>query len=279
MLDRLRELGLPDGHYAVFGSGPLLVRGVIEQASDLDVLVRGPAWEAALAHGRRLRLDELGVDVVDAGGGVTLGREWGIGEFDVDDLIDTAELIDGLPFVRLEHVVAYKRIANRSKDRAHLTALAAAGDGGDAVTDGIVRPADPSDHDELLDVWYRASQEAHSFLPDQFFEGERREIAERWLPISETTVYETGGRVAGFISLIGNEVGAIFVDPDHQRRGIGRALMNLARASRPFLELSVFEANAAGRHFYDTYGFEYAARRWNDTVGHWELRMRIDGFE
>lgn len=126
LLDRLRDLRLPDGHYAVFGSGPLLVRGVIDDVDDLDVLVRGPAWTAALAQGPVIHLEEFGVEIVDAGGGLTFGRQWGIGLFDVDDLIDTAELIDGVRFVRLQHVVAYKQIADRPKDRDHLAALGAA---------------------------------------------------------------------------------------------------------------------------------------------------------
>lgn len=127
LFDHVRSLALPEGDYAIFGSAPLLVRGLIEESGDLDVLVRGPAWTAAVAGGRLVHLEEYGVDIVDAGGGVTLGRTWGIGQFDVDHLIDTAETIDGLPFVRLEHVVAYKRIADRPKDRRHLRALKAAG--------------------------------------------------------------------------------------------------------------------------------------------------------
>ncbi len=127
LFDHVRSLALPEGDYAIFGSAPLLVRGLIEESGDLDVLVRGPAWTAAVATGRLVHLEEYGVDIVDAGGGVTLGRTWGIGQFDVDHLIDTAETIDGLAFVRLEHVVAYKRIADRPKDRRHLRALEAAG--------------------------------------------------------------------------------------------------------------------------------------------------------
>ena len=38
----------------------------------------------------------------------------------MDELIDTAETIEGLPFVRLEHVVAYKRIRASAKDQVHL---------------------------------------------------------------------------------------------------------------------------------------------------------------
>ncbi len=127
LFERLRLLDLPHGDFAVFGSGPLLVRGLIGSAGDLDVLARGPAWEAALVAGEAVYLHEHDVDFVDVGLGVTLGREWGIGDFDVDELIATAEVIDGLPFVLLEHVVAYKRIAARRKDRVHLALLAESG--------------------------------------------------------------------------------------------------------------------------------------------------------
>ncbi len=140
----------------------------------------------------------------------------------------------------------------------------------------MIRPYTDEDLGELLDVWYRASLIAHSFLPEGFFETERRQIAERWLPMAETMVYETDGRVVGFLSLIGNEVGGIFVDPDHQGRGIGTALMDGARDSRPFLELSVFEANSTGRRFYNAYGFETANRRIDEDTGQPELRLRFE---
>jgi putative acetyltransferase len=139
----------------------------------------------------------------------------------------------------------------------------------------MIRPYIDEDLGGLLDVWYRASLIAHSFLSEEFFETERRLIAERWLPIAETMVYETSGRVVGFLALIGNEVGAIFVDPDSQGRGIGRALMDAARDSRPFLELDVFEANSIGRRFYDAYGFEFVNRHVNEAVGEPELRLRL----
>jgi len=139
----------------------------------------------------------------------------------------------------------------------------------------MIRPCTSGDIEELLDVWYRASLIAHRFLTEEFFEDERTEIVERWLPSAETNVYEADGRVVGFIALIGNEVGAIFVDPDHQGRGIGRVLMDHARRSRPFLELDVFEANGIGRRFYDAYGFQVVDRHVNDRTGHFELRLRL----
>ncbi len=128
LLQRLRALSLPLGHYAVFGSGPLLVRGLIPDVGDLDVLVRGPAWSTAAEHGQVIRLDAYDIDVISVdGGALTFGRTWGIGSFDVDTLIDTADIIDGIPFVTLDHVIVYKRMANRPKDVHHLELMAAAG--------------------------------------------------------------------------------------------------------------------------------------------------------
>jgi hypothetical protein len=119
----LRSLHLPLGDYAVFGSGPLLVRGIIERANDLDVLCRGEVWARVSPMGPHTR--QAGGPVVNLFGGlITLGTGWAYGSFDVDDLIDTAEVIDDIPFVRLEHVVAYKRAAGRPKDLEHLRLLA-----------------------------------------------------------------------------------------------------------------------------------------------------------
>ena len=118
----LRSVDLPAGGYAIFGSGPLIVRGIIAGTNDLDVLARGEAWtrsadlgEPVTEHGVRL------ASLFD--GAITVGTEWALGEFDVDELIDTAEVIDGLPFVRLECVLAYKEIAGRPKDIEHLQAV------------------------------------------------------------------------------------------------------------------------------------------------------------
>ena len=140
----------------------------------------------------------------------------------------------------------------------------------------MLRPYVETDLEDLLDAWYQASLVAHSFLSDEFMERERRAIAEEWMPISETTVYESDGRVVGFISMIGNEVGAIFVHPDHQGNGIGRALMDSVRGSRPYLELGVLEANEIGRRFYDAYGFKLVGRVMNEEAGVPELRMRLE---
>lgn len=141
--------------------------------------------------------------------------------------------------------------------------------------EGLMRSFRESDLAELLDTWQRAAVEAHSFLPDSHFVEERRMIAEEFLPASDTTVFELEGAVVGFVSMVGNEVGGLFVDPRHQGKGIGRALLDRALLTRANLELGVFEQNTIGRRFYDRYGFSITERRIEEGTGEPELRMRF----
>lgn len=139
----------------------------------------------------------------------------------------------------------------------------------------MIREYEDKDLGELLDAWYSASQVAHPFLNEGFFEQERRNIAAIYLPNAETWVYELDGVVVGFISLIGNEVGAIFVDAKFQRQGIGRALMDKARSIRVVLQLNVFKDNQVGRKFYEKYGFSEVDEHLHAETGFMQLRLKL----
>ncbi len=125
LFDQLRAMELPPNSYAVFGSGPLAAHGLIDDVGDLDVIVGDAGWDRVKGIGTIVM---YGNDpVVDLGNGLTFGRSWAYGDIDVDQLIKDAETIDGLPFVQLEAVVAYKRLAGRSKDLRHIELIESAG--------------------------------------------------------------------------------------------------------------------------------------------------------
>ena len=124
LFESLKSLGLPEGDFAVFGSGPLIVRGIIPAANDLDIICRGAAWEKVESIGKLEHSDEYGVEIVTLHDGqLSFGTKWGIGNFDIDELINGAESIDGLPFVQLQHVISYKLKRANPKDLSHIEAL------------------------------------------------------------------------------------------------------------------------------------------------------------
>jgi len=139
----------------------------------------------------------------------------------------------------------------------------------------MIRAFETTDLADVLEVWSRAARIAHPFLDDAFLARERDQIATVHLPNAETMVYIVDGRAAGFLSLVGNEIGGLFVDPDRQGRGIGRALVNHARTLRPSLEVEVFEANHLGRRFYERYGFVPVREEVHAETGHRVIRMHL----
>lgn len=140
----------------------------------------------------------------------------------------------------------------------------------------MIREYQRQDLEGLLAAWYSASLLAHSFLSEEFFEQERQAIIAQYLPVAETWVYEADGKVVGFIALIDNELGAIFVHADYHRQGIGHALMAKARSLRPVLELSVFEANHIGRAFYEKCGFRQVGEQMHAETGFMQLRLKLE---
>ena len=139
----------------------------------------------------------------------------------------------------------------------------------------VIRKYKDKDLKELLDAWEQASRLAHPFLDDAFFAAERTAIPDVYIPVAETWVFEREGQVVGFVSMLGNEVGGLFVMPSVHGQGIGRSLMDHVSKSRDFLEVDVFEQNHVGRKFYDRYGFNRVREHTHDQTGHLLLRMEL----
>ncbi|MCJ7724970.1 MAG: hypothetical protein MUP76_01075 [Acidimicrobiia bacterium] len=74
LIERLRAIALPAGDWALFGSGPLLLRGWIDDVGDLDIVCRGAAWDRARQAGEIVILQPDGIEIVAVDGGVSLAR-------------------------------------------------------------------------------------------------------------------------------------------------------------------------------------------------------------
>ncbi len=138
----------------------------------------------------------------------------------------------------------------------------------------IIREYDNEDLGDVLSAWESGTEVAHPFLTLEFLEQERHNIPNLYLPNAETWVAEEGGHVIGFIALIGDEVGAIFVKSEFHHAGVGRALMDKARELRGGLEVEVFKENAIGRKFYSNYGFTPLSESVHEPTGNAVLRLR-----
>jgi len=138
----------------------------------------------------------------------------------------------------------------------------------------MIRKYNESEIHILIDIWRKASKAAHPFLDDEFTQMVKKAMTEIYLPDSDTWVYEDSNTIIGFISMVENEIGGLFVNPKNHSKGIGTSLVNHMKQFHKELEVEVFEQNKIGRPFYEKSGFktihEYVHEQTNQKV----LRMK-----
>lgn len=123
LFSELARLDLPACDYVICGSAALYVRGLRTRIGDLDVLARGAAWQIATALASPQRaLSGHGLMVNHPTHAIEFVDRWTPG-WDTDHLIGTADRIDGLPFMRLDDVLAWKEAARRPKDLPDIAAI------------------------------------------------------------------------------------------------------------------------------------------------------------
>ncbi|MDO5981766.1 GNAT family N-acetyltransferase [Flavivirga spongiicola] len=138
----------------------------------------------------------------------------------------------------------------------------------------MIRKYNEKEIPTLIQIWELSSTLAHPFLDSAFTQIVKKAMTETYLPNSNTWVYEESNIIIGFISMIENEIGGLFVHPNHHSKGIGTLLVNHINQFHKELEVEVFNENKIGKPFYEKHGFkifkEYIQEGTNQKV----LRMK-----
>lgn len=141
-----------------------------------------------------------------------------------------------------------------------------------------IRRAGPSDLDGIGDVWLSSWRATFDFEPGHPDEDVRRWLATELVPVHETwvAVDEVDGsdRVVGLMALSDTMVEQLYIAPDWVGRGLGRRLVELAKAQRPDgLDLYCFAVNGHARQFYERNGF--TAIEFGDGTGNEERQPDV----
>jgi GNAT superfamily N-acetyltransferase len=140
-----------------------------------------------------------------------------------------------------------------------------------------LRPAVPGDELAVARIHVRAWQTGyHGLLPAGYLDGLRAEDrAARYtfgrLDGPRTAVAIASGAIVGFATISGSELSALHVDPDRWRTGVGKTLIERARADLAAAgvaeaHLWVLDGNARAQRFYEHDGWITNGTRRSDTV-------------
>ena len=123
----------------------------------------------------------------------------------------------------------------------------------------IIREYREEDFDAVTILWRIASEKS---LPDfqrekgHFFYEDRDFFRDHILKNNQVWVVEMEARPVAFLAMVNDLIDRLYVDPDYQRRGIGKALLDFARKQSPeHLWLYTLQINVNARLFYEQNGF------------------------
>jgi ribosomal protein S18 acetylase RimI-like enzyme len=126
------------------------------------------------------------------------------------------------------------------------------------VVEGVViRRATGEDAGAIAEIHLQSRRIAMPWLPVVHTDEETHAwVARVLLTNEEVWVADLNGVVIGYAALSPGWLEHLYIHPKQQRRGVGRRLLELAKARRPEgLQLWVFAKNTPARRFYEAAGF------------------------
>jgi putative acetyltransferase len=120
----------------------------------------------------------------------------------------------------------------------------------------MIRKYEDSDIDEVMEIWLSSTIDAHNFIDKEYWEKAYQIVKERYLPNSKTLVYQIESKIVGFISVIScDTIGALFIDKNFQRQGIGKKMVDEVKRNFDLLSVSVYQKNLNASEFYKKQNF------------------------
>ncbi|MEO1085108.1 MAG: GNAT family N-acetyltransferase [Acidobacteriota bacterium] len=123
----------------------------------------------------------------------------------------------------------------------------------------MIRRFEFHDRTATARVWHRSGGDEYDYLPmfQALDEKSALELFETLIvKTCDVWVYETGSEIRGFLAMKNSYIDRLYVDPAHQRSGIGSALLGQAKALSPTgLQLHTHQRNERARRFYEKSGF------------------------
>lgn len=122
----------------------------------------------------------------------------------------------------------------------------------------VVRRARPDEAGPAAEVWLASRRAAFPAVPAPTHDDAD---VRRWFAGvvfgggREVWVAEGGGALVAVLVLRDTWLEQLYVAPGHTGRGVGSALLGVAKSGRPFLQLWAFQSNVGARRFYERHGF------------------------
>lgn len=135
-----------------------------------------------------------------------------------------------------------------------------------------IRRMRSEDLDEVMQIWLKSNQQAHSFIPAEYWE-EKSGMVRELIKQAEVYTAFADGMLAGFIGLDDGYIAGIFVSAHFRQRGVGTALLVEAKQRFAELQLHVYVKNRPAVLFYEKEDFSVRTKTRDQETGEEEYLM------
>lgn len=136
----------------------------------------------------------------------------------------------------------------------------------------MVREYRAEDLDAIMRIWLETNISAHSFIEKEYWEN-HYDMVKKMIPEATVYVYEEDSIIQGFIGIMDGYIAGIFVLEVYQSCGIGKKLLEYAKAKNDKLTLQVYQKNKRAIDFYLREKFVITNEQVDEETGEADLTM------
>lgn len=136
----------------------------------------------------------------------------------------------------------------------------------------MIREFQMSDTEQVMKLWLAGNEDAHCFIPKEYWRSHFDEVQEALLQ-ANVFVYDTDGKIQGFIGMMNTYIAGIFVDKNYRSTGIGTQLLTWIKQKYNTLSLCVYQKNLRVVAFYQREGFSIQSEGVDEDTGEKEYTM------
>lgn len=140
-----------------------------------------------------------------------------------------------------------------------------------SLSDILIVDYSSSHRDELVRMWRASFERAVGVIDPHPIEEQLKYFEEQVLPENRILVVldKNASTIIGFMASTPEKISQLYIHINHQQRGIGSLLVNLAKQnSVGRLRLYTFDANKKAQRFYERHGFKIIGRGFEQA---WQL--------
>ncbi|WP_192456598.1 N-acetyltransferase [Musicola keenii] len=146
----------------------------------------------------------------------------------------------------------------------------------------MIRDFHPQDVEQLIPLWLESTTRAHPFINPRYWQESEELVRYRYLPHSQTWIYEDEQGIGGFISVMRQRfVGALFVHHRLYGTGVAATLMRYVQDRFDELSLEVYQQNHRACAFYRKLGYSVVQESYQGEtqaqllIMHWKRQEPI----